>query len=109
MTMSGFSQIPTHFIGGDGIDNVFKSAAEKESYDRIINGKGRPELVVKRVKVEIFDLSDAKQVRKYEKLWKTLLDKASRMEVVVDTHKDLVRRPDGTSYWMKYVEYVEFE
>jgi hypothetical protein len=33
----------------------------------------------------------------------------SKGQVVVETSKDLVHRPDGTSYWMKYVEYVEFE
>ena len=63
---------------------------------------------VRKVKVEIFDLSDKKDVKAYEKLWAELLEKASRMEVVIDHHKDLVHRPDGTSYWMKYVEYVEF-
>ena len=30
------------------------------------------------------------------------------MEVFVESQKDLVKRPDGTSYWMKYVEYVEY-
>lgn len=64
---------------------------------------------ISRVKVEIFDLSDKKQRKAYEKLWARLLVKVSKMEAVVESSKDLVRRSDGTSYWMKYVEYVEFD
>lgn len=63
---------------------------------------------VRRVKVETFDLSDPERVRAYESLWAELLEKSGRMEVVVDSRKDLVHRADGTSYWLKYVEYVEF-
>lgn len=114
--MSGFSgialpgSIPTAG-GGKSItpDSIFTSPEEKARYKRLIE-QGRPgtPVRVKKVKVEIFDLSDKKDVKAYEKLWAELLEKASRMEVVIDHHKDLVHRPDGTSYWMKYVEYVEF-
>lgn len=90
-------------------DPVFRSEDERRAYQRIIDGSGnRNDLKIKKVKVEIFDMSDHKQVKKYEKLWKELLEKASRMEVAVDARKDLVHRADGTSYWMKYVEYTEF-
>ena len=61
-----------------------------------------------RVRVETFDLSDPARVEAYERLWKELLEKSGRMEVAVDSRKDLVHRADGTSYWLKYVEYVEF-
>ena len=84
---------------------------EKSEYQNILDGvpnKITSDVVVKKVKVEIFDLSDQEQLRKYEKLWAELLKKAMKMEVVVDSRKDLVHRSDGTSYWMKYVEYVEF-
>ena len=113
--MSAFSDIalpggiPTSG-GGKSIspDSLFKSASEKALYKRLVDSGGSKEMKISKVKVEIFDLSDSKQVRRYEKLWKGLLVKASLGEVVVDHHKDLVHRPDGTSYWMKYVEYVEF-
>ena len=114
--MSGFSGIalpgkmPTDGGGRSlNAETLFRSQAEKAAYQRIINGGvvGQ-ELKIAKVKVEIFDLSDPKQVRKYEKLWASLLPKVSVGSVVVDHHKDLVKRADGTSYWMKYVEYVEF-
>ena len=114
--MSGFSSI----ANGNGAacatgglpsslpHSIFRSSAERAAYESIISGSSEKEFRIKRVKVEIFDLSDPRQVRKYEKLWKGLLERSSRMEVIVDSHKDLVKRPDGSSYWMKYVEYVEF-
>lgn len=71
-------------------------------------GTGQSSVSFKSVKVKIFDLSDPKQVEAYEKLWLKLLNKIARMEAVVDARTDLVRRADGTSYWMKYVEYTEF-
>jgi len=107
--------IPVAGSGKNSItpDALFSSAAEKMAYQRLINeGKFSmdrgPEIRVNKVKVEIFDLSDMDQRAAYEKLWAELLEKASRMEVIVEHSKDLVRREDGTSYWMKYVEYVEF-
>ena len=69
---------------------------------------GSVPIKIKKVSVKIFDFSDEKQVREYEKLWAKLLEKKARFEVAVETSKDLVRRADGTSYWLKYVEYVEF-
>jgi hypothetical protein len=93
-------------------ESLFSSSAEKAAYQKLIDnatgGKSAEAVKIKNVCVKIFDLSDSKQVRAYEKLWSELLEKASRMEVIVDHHKDLVQRKDGTSYWMKYVEYVEF-
>ena len=114
--MSGFSsiavpgKIPTCGGGSGSItpDSLFSSEKERLAYKYILEGGGKPNINIKKVKVEIFDMSDAKQVKRYEKLWKELLEKASRMEVVVDHSKNLVQRPDGTSYWLKYVEYVEF-
>lgn len=115
--MSGFSsialpgRIPTAGSGRNDItpESLFSSEKERSEYDRILSGsQSDPNFCVKKVRVEIFDLSDKKQVRKYEKLWKELLEKSARMEVVVDSGKNLVQRKDGTSYWMKYVEYVEF-
>ena len=93
-------------------ENLFSCSAEKAAYQKLIDnangGKSAEAVKIKKVCVRIFDLSDSKQVKAYEKLWTELLEKASRMEVIVDHHKDLVQRKDGTSYWMKYVEYVEF-
>ena len=118
--MSGFSSIaipggiPMSGAGRSMItpENLFSSSAEKAAYQRLIDnatgGKSTEAVKIKKVCVRIFDLSDSKQVKAYEKLWSELLEKASRMEVIVDHHKDLVQRKDGTSYWMKYVEYVEF-
>jgi len=119
--MSGFSsiarpgRIPMGTTGGRAItpESLFGSKEEKEEYQRLLNraatsqGASTP-INIKNVKVEIFDLSDKEQVEAYEKLWKELLVKASKMEVIVDSRKDLVNRSDGTSYWLKYVEYVEF-
>lgn len=116
--MSGFSslalpgRIPVASPGKDMItpEALFKNQEEREAYRRIIGLGGSPKagIKIKKVKVEIFDMSDPKQVRKYERLWKELLEKTARMEVAVEARKDLVNRKDGTSYWMKYVEYVEF-
>lgn len=115
--MSGFSsaalpgRMPTSGSGRDSVtaESLFSSKKERTAYERILGQNGdKSNFSVKKVKVEIFDMSDAKQVRRYEKLWKELLEKASRMEVIVDYSKNLVQRPDGTSYWLKYVEYVEF-
>lgn len=118
--MSGFSSIaipggiPMSGTGRSMItpESLFSSSAEKAAYQRLVDnatgGKSAGSVKIKKVCVRIFDLSDSKQVKAYEKLWSELLEKASRMEVIVDHHKDLVQRKDGTSYWMKYVEYVEF-
>lgn len=116
--MSGFSsianpgKIPTSGSGRTSIspETLFRNG-DKSAYQNILDGvpnKISADVVVKKVKVEIFDLSDPEQVKKYEELWSELLRKAMKMEVVVDSRKDLVNRKDGTSYWMKYVEYVEF-
>lgn len=103
--------------GGKGItpDILFKSAKERAAYQQIIESAGEPMSIrdIKdfkgcKVKVEIFDMSDAKQRKAYEKLWASLLVKAANMDAIVESSKDLVHRSDGTSYWMKYVEYVEF-
>lgn len=103
--------------GGSGItpDSLFRGAKERAEYQRILDAVGAPTKIsdIKdfkgcKVKVDIFDLSDADQRKAYEKLWAKLLVKASNMEAVVESSKDLVHRKDGTSYWMKYVEYVEF-
>ena len=106
-------RIPTSGAGSKTVtpDLLFKNEAEKAMYRDILNGTGKSTskaFKVKKVKVEIFDLSDSAQRRKYEKLWAELLVKVSKLEAVVEQSRDLVRRPDGTSYWMKYVEYVEF-
>ena len=118
--MSGFSSIaipggiPMSGAGRSMItpENLFSCSAEKAAYQKLIDNssgfKSAEAVKIKKVCVRIFDLSDSKQVKAYEKLWTELLEKASRMEVIVDHHKDLVQRKDGTSYWMKYVEYVEF-
>ena len=91
-------------------EKLFSSKAEKDFYKRFLDNASNDQQATKfkRVKVEIFDLSDAKQVAAYEKLWLKLLNKIANMEAVVDQRTDLVHRADGTSYWMKYVEYVEF-
>ena len=91
-------------------ESLFSSKAEKNYYQNIIDRAcfGQDNVKFKGVKVKIFDLSDEKQVAEYEKLWLKLLNKISMMKAVVDARTDLVRRADGTSYWMKYVEYVEF-
>lgn len=92
-------------------ETLFGSKAEKDIYQRLLDratGTGQSSVSFKSVKVKIFDLSDPKQVEAYEKLWLKLLNKIARMEAVVDARTDLVRRADGTSYWMKYVEYTEF-
>ncbi len=93
-------------------ESLFDSKAEKGLYQRLLDraaGAEQPSVGFKSVKVKIFDLSDPKQVEAYEKLWLKLLNKIARMEAVVDARTDLVRRADGTSYWMKYVEYTEFD
>lgn len=114
--MSGFADIakpggiPT-IGGGKNItpESLFRNAAERSKYEQLLSSSVQNGINIKKVSVQIFDLSDIKQCKKYEKLWAELLVKVSKGKVVVETSKDLVHRPDGTSYWMKYVEYVEFE
>lgn len=91
-------------------ESLFASQAEKDFYKHLLDRAGATQKTpnFKCVKVKIFDLSDAKQVASYEKLQLELLNKIARMEAVVDERTDLVHRADGTSYWMKYVEYTEF-
>lgn len=106
-------RIPT-FCSGRRITpgELFANDRERAAYQSILDERtGRassPSVKVDRVCVRIFDLSDEAQVAEYEKLWAELLEKTARNEVIVESQKDLVRRADGTSYWMKYVEYVEF-
>ena len=112
------SMIPTTVVGKGApgaMDPslIFSSSAEKDKYRKLLEDGRRtdgiaPDVKFKKVVVRIFDLSDEKQVEEYEKLWLELLEKTARMEVSVESRKDLVHRKDGTSYWMKYVEYVEF-
>ena len=91
-------------------ESLFTSQAEKNLYQHLLDRAGATQNApnFKCVKVKIFDLSDAMQVASYEKLQLELLNKIARMEAVVDERTDLVHRADGTSYWMKYVEYTEF-
>ena len=106
--------IPTYVVGKGRINpkELFSSNEERSEYRRILNGREldniAPDVKIKKVCVKIFDLSNEDQVREYERLWSELLEKVARMEVFVESQKDLVKRPDGTSYWMKYVEYVEY-
>lgn len=116
--MSAFSDIalPGRIpVAGSGSgmvtpESLFTSQAEKNFYQHLLDRAGAIQKTpnFKCVKVKIFDLSDAKQVASYEKLQLELLNKIARMEAVVDERTDLVHRADGTSYWMKYVEYTEF-
>ena len=115
--MSGLASIalpgtvPTAGLGrGITPGMLFRSNAEKSRYEQVLNAVGsfKP-MEIKKVEVRIFDLSDGKQRKDYEKLWARLLPMVARGEAVVDHSKDLLHRPDGTSYWMKYVEYVEFD
>lgn len=104
--------IPTIGIGRIAPGSLFSDDEEREKYRSIMGSRTSeniaPDVKIKKVKVCIFDLSDGKQVAEYEKLWAELLEKTAKNEVVVEAQKDLVHRKDGTSYWMKYVEYVEF-
>ena len=116
--MSAFSsialpgRIPSSGSGSSiSPEKLFGSKEEKDEYRRIVESYGKsiaPDVKIRKVEVRIFDLSDKNQVEEYAKLWKELLEKAARNEVAVESRKDLVHRKDGTSYWMKYVEYVEF-
>lgn len=114
--MSGFANIarpggiPT-VGGGRNImpEMLFKNGAERAKYEQILTSSVKSGLAIKNVSVKIFDLSDKKQCKDYEKLWAKLLVMVSKGQAVVETSKDLVHRQDGTSYWMKYVEYVEFD
>ena len=100
--------------GGSGItpESLFSSEQERAAYKRVIDAGNSesiaPDVKVKGVHVKIFDMSNSDEVDEYERLWKELLEKTSKNEVIVESRKDLVNRKDGTSYWMKYVEYVEF-
>ena len=114
--MSGFSKSqPTGRTPGNLAQcqfGNFLSGKKLAEYQRIIDNRGnepRDAFKVKKVKVRVFDLSDQKQVKEYERLWAALLERQSRMEVIIEASRDLVKRPDGTSYWMKYVEYVELD
>ena len=107
--MSGFADValpgrmPT---AGSGAKDT---TAEKLFMGSMMRRASDSGLRVKKVKVAIFDLSDDKQRHAYERLWSALLSKVASGRAVVDHSKDLVRRADGTSYWLKYVEYVEFD
>lgn len=112
--MSGFANIalpggiPTSG-GGRGItpESLFKSGKERLRYEQVLASYAVSDFDIKNVSVRIFDLSNEKERKSYEKLWAKLLGMVSKGEAVVESSKDLVQRPDGTSYWMKYVEYVE--
>lgn len=112
--MSGFANIalpggiPTSG-GGRGItpESLFKSGRERLKYEQALASSAVSGFDIKNVSVRIFDLSNEKERKSYEKLWAKLLGMVSKGEAVVESSKDLVQRPDGTSYWMKYVEYVE--
>lgn len=106
-------KIPTSGSGANVVTpaTLFKNLSEKSMYESRLNGNDKAPVIygkVKKVKVEIFDLSDSSQRKKYEKLCAELFEKIRNQEVIVETSRDLVKRPDGTSYWMKYVEYVEY-
>jgi len=88
-----------------GVPDELPGGQRKSAISKFMDGNAS----IKRVKVEVFDLSDALQRAEYEKLWANLLTMMSNGSVVVDSHSDLVKHPDGTSYWMKYIEYVEFD
>lgn len=108
--------------GGGGL----KSFGDEKSVDNLFNGKIVSDPVsdgedrtavggfikgkssIRSVKVAIFDLSKDDERSDYEKLWAELLEKMANGLVIVDSHCDLVKHQDGTSYWMKYIEYVEF-
>lgn len=116
--MSGFNsvanpgKIPTSGEGRSiSPDDLFFGKKGRSEYQKIIDASPsqsiKTDFNVKKVKVRIFDLSDDRQRKAYEKLWSELLVRSSKMEVIVEASRDLVKRPDGTSYWMKYVEYVE--
>lgn len=117
--MSVFSRalpgkIPTY--GGGSGNDLFDPAVTRSKFQSMLEDGGlgqqfpfSDKAQVVKVKVEIFDLSDESQREAYEKLWIELFDMSSRGEaLIVDSRKDLVHRPDGTSYWMKYVEYAVF-
>lgn len=95
-------KVDSLFTGGDELAHVKYG---KSAVEMFLSGGAS----ISSVKVRIFDLSDDKQRNEYEVLWADLLVRMSEGKVVVETHSDLVKHPDGTSYWMKYIEYVEFE
>lgn len=74
-------RIPTAGSGASMVspESLFKNAQEKAMYQMIMNGAGRKSGIlsgkIKKVRVEIFDLSDETQRKKYEKLWEELLIK----------------------------------
>ena len=110
-TMALPGTVPTCGPGKDITpEMLFRNRSERQQYERILNSTGLDKPIsIKKVEVRIFDLSDDKQRKAYEKLWAKLLVMVSTGSVVVEHSKDLVHRADGTSYWMKYVEYVEFD
>lgn len=107
--------IPTH---GSQISakDLFSDSGMLAKCRKMISGTSEGEVVasmaskvkISKYKVETFDLSDASQREAYEKLWMELFEMVSRGEAFVDARKDLVHRADGTSYWLKYMEYAIF-
>lgn len=115
-TRAAPGKVPTHGASVSSRD-LFTDHGMLARCQRLIAGTQEGEIFaamsgkikVSKYKVEIFDLSDAEQREAYEKLWLELFEMVSRGEAFVDARKDLVHRADGTSYWMKYIEYAIIE
>lgn len=109
--------IPTAGSGSKGVtpESLFRDKSERDRYRMILEngqafGAAAQDMKVKSIKVRTFDLSDREQADEYEELMADLINRSYMAEVIVfDSRKDLVSRGDGTSYWLKYVEYAEMD
>lgn len=118
--MSAFSKIASGTVptrGSVSAKDLFSDYASLTRCRQLVAGTQEGEALaslsgkvkIEKYKVETFDLSDQAQREAYEKLWVELFEMVSNGEAFVDARKDLVHRPDGTSYWLKYVEYATFK
>ncbi len=60
--------------------------------------------------IRVFDLFDEGQRREFERLYVDLVDKVRRGTVLISENvRESVTRQDGSTGWLKYIEWTEFD
>ena len=67
-------------------------------------------LPVKEHHVFVADLMDEGQRSEYEKLYLELMDKSKAGKIYIASNsREVLTRPDGSTGWFKYLEWLEFD
>lgn len=71
--------------------------------------EGHKDVVISRVRIEVFDLLDPEQRAKCTEVEKDLLNKVYAGIVTVSSDKtDKMQRSDGSTTWMRLLKWVEY-